>query len=156
MSIAIRRARAADAPLLARLHRACFEDSWDEAAFRSFLESGTALTLIAGPNVNANDSQAFIVLQIAGDESEILTLGTLPAARRSGLARVVLKTAAGEAFRRSARALFLEVAEDNAAATALYRAAGFSATGRRKGYYARPGGKSADALTLRAPLPLGI
>ena len=46
---------------------------------------------------------------------------------------------------------FLEVAEDNAAARALYRAAGWNETGRRRGYYPRPGG-ALDAITLAKPL----
>jgi ribosomal-protein-alanine N-acetyltransferase len=50
--------------------------------------------------------------------------------------------------------MFLEVAEDNAAALALYTAAGFATTGRRRAYYRRPGGLLVDALMLRSPLPL--
>ena len=46
-----------------------------------------------------------------------------------------------------ARRLFLEVAQDNAAALALYTAAGFIQVGRRPGYYSRPDG-SAAALVL--------
>ncbi|HEY0838393.1 MAG TPA: alanine acetyltransferase, partial [Azospirillum sp.] len=39
-------------------------------------------------------------------------------------------------------------AEDNAAARALYAAAGFATVGRRPGYYKRPDGRVA-ALVLR-------
>jgi ribosomal-protein-alanine N-acetyltransferase len=44
--------------------------------------------------------------------------------------------------------MFLEVAERNGAARALYAAAGFAAAGRRRRYY--PDG--ADALVLRRSL----
>jgi ribosomal-protein-alanine N-acetyltransferase len=44
--------------------------------------------------------------------------------------------------------MFLEVAEANAAARALYAAAGFAEVGRRRRYYADGG----DALVLRRGL----
>jgi ribosomal-protein-alanine N-acetyltransferase len=47
--------------------------------------------------------------------------------------------------------MLLEVAEDNAAARALYAAAGFAPAGRRPRYY--PDGR--DALLLAAILPPG-
>ena len=49
--------------------------------------------------------------------------------------------------RGEARKVFLEVAEDNAAARALYAKLGFQEIGRRRAYYKRPGG-AVDALTL--------
>ena len=50
--------------------------------------------------------------------------------------------------------LFLEVAEDNAAARALYDRAGFRPIGRRKAYYARPDGGRTDALVLGRDLAM--
>mgnify|MGYP003333144813 CR=1 FL=1 len=155
MSAAVRIASASDAPLLARLQRDCFAESWDEIVFAKLLGSATIFALMmSAPTANENDSQAFAVIQTAANESEILTLGTLPAARRAGLAHTLLKAAAAEAARRGARVMFLEVAADNDAARALYRGAGFAEVGRRKAYYARPGGAAVDALMLRASLPL--
>jgi ribosomal-protein-alanine N-acetyltransferase len=48
--------------------------------------------------------------------------------------------------------LFLEVAEDNAAARRLYESYGFKQIGRRPGYYKRPGGPAMAALTMRCNL----
>ena len=59
---------------------------------------------------------------------------------------VVAATAQG------AQSLFLEVADDNPAAQALYAKAGFVSVGRRTGYYARPSGRAVDALVLRRSL----
>jgi ribosomal-protein-alanine N-acetyltransferase len=53
-----------------------------------------------------------------------------------------------EARRRGARALFLEVADDNTAARRLYAARGFVQVGRRANYYRRAAGL-VDALVLR-------
>jgi len=44
------------------------------------------------------------------------------------------------------------VAEDNAAAVALYEGEGFERAGVRRRYYARPGGPPQDALVLRRAL----
>ncbi len=66
-----------------------------------------------------------------------------------GLALV--RAAAGVALAAGAQTLWLEVAEDNAAARALYAAAGFEEAGRRRRYYPRANGP-VDALTLRCRL----
>jgi ribosomal-protein-alanine N-acetyltransferase len=94
------------------------------------------------------------MIQVAADESEILSIATAPAARRAGLAHALLVEAAARAALSQAKAMFLEVAEDNSAALALYRSCGFGVHGRRRGYYIRSGVQPADALLLRVKLPL--
>ena len=47
--------------------------------------------------------------------------------------------------------MFLEVADDNAAAIALYEGAGFAESGGAPGYYADAAG-DADALVMRRDL----
>ena len=60
-----------------------------------------------------------------------------------------MSAAAGEAKRRGADRLFLEVAIDNGPALALYRRAGFAKVGRRAGYYhRREGAVAAEMLAL--------
>ena len=46
--------------------------------------------------------------------------------------------------------MFLEVAQDNQPAHALYVAAGFIETGRRKDYYKNANGRRADAILMHA------
>ena len=72
----------------------------------------------------------------------------VPDARRAGLGRRLLQGAQDRAASDGARAMFLEVAEDNFPARALYVACGYRPVGRRRGYYAGGG----DALVLRLPL----
>jgi ribosomal-protein-alanine N-acetyltransferase len=149
----IRTATQEDAPLLARLHGAAFDEPWDADSFRRLMERPGAFAFL-GANEAATDLQAFILVQVAADESEILSIATLRAARRLGLARALLFEAAAEAEKSAAATMFLEVAEDNLPALALYCHCGFSPHGRRRAYYMRSNGPLADALTLRAELPL--
>lgn len=147
MSIQIRVAEIADAKLLAALHGECFSDNWNAESFRNLLNRPGCFALFAG-------SDAFILVQLAGGEAEIQSLGTRCVARRGGFARTLVEHAAAESFRRGAAAMFLEVADDNGAALALYRGMGFTEVGKRRGYY--PRGKenpAADALILRNSLP---
>lgn len=106
------------------------------------------------PGVSAWEAEdGFILLRLAGGEAEILTLAVAPEGRRRGAGRALLRGALKAAEQGGATAMFLEVADDNAAAVALYRSEGFVEAGRRRGYYARPGGAAADALVLRRALP---
>jgi ribosomal-protein-alanine N-acetyltransferase len=153
VSFVIRPATFDDLAVLARLHRAAFDAPWSEASFRGLLDRPGALALV-GKNAAATDLQSFILVQVAADESEILSIATAPAARRAGLARALIAEAAARAALLHANAIFLEVAEDNSAALALYRSCGFTAHGRRRAYYIRSGSETVDALMMRLKLPL--
>ncbi len=74
-------------------------------------------------------------VMVVADAAEILTVGVVPAARRRGIARLLLHALADEARRRGAREVFLEVRVDNVAARTLYESEGFAQVGLRPGYY---------------------
>jgi [ribosomal protein S18]-alanine N-acetyltransferase len=150
-AIATRRALVEDAALLARLHAQCFDEAWDEAAFSTFLRDPLTFALVVE---GIRETRAFILVRVVVDECEILSLGTLPHARRSGYARTLVVRGCAEAFRRGACRAHLEVAADNEAALSLYKKAGFIPTGCRPSYYPRAAGKTADAMILSAALPL--
>ncbi len=131
---------------LAAAHRAAFtqERPWSADEFAA---------LLAEPSVIlCGDSQSFVLGRVILDEAEVLTLATLPAARRKGLARRALGDFADQAKMAGASRLFLEVAEDNFAAISLYLQAGFAQVGRRAGYYKRKGGPVVAALVLARDL----
>jgi ribosomal-protein-alanine N-acetyltransferase len=152
LSASIRIANLADAETLARLHQACFDEPWDADSFRHLLQRPGTFALLTGED--ENHSQALILIQVAAGESEILSLGTHPASRRKGFAERLVREAAANAHRIGAGEMFLEVADDNAAALALYQRLGFARRGLRAGYYVRVRGRHADAVILRAALPL--
>jgi ribosomal-protein-alanine N-acetyltransferase len=152
MSIAVRAARHDDIALLASLHGTCFAEKWNAQAFEALLNAPGTFALLAG--TVANNWQSFALARVAANEAEILTLGTAPNARRKGLARGLARATAAEAAKRGASEIFLEVSAANAPARALYLGLGFAEVGLRRGYYRNLDGSNADALTLRAALPL--
>jgi len=99
----------------------------------------------------------FILMRAVADEAEILTLAVRPCARRAGVGAGLVREGLVGAVKLGATRVFLEVAEDNAPARALYARAGFVEAGRRPGYYAGADGGRRDALllalNLAAPLP---
>ncbi|MES1262055.1 MAG: GNAT family N-acetyltransferase [Acidobacteriota bacterium] len=122
--LTIRAASEPDYPAIARLQSLCPEAAqWPVGDYSNF-QTLLALTE-AGP-------AGFCAWrQTAPDEAELLNLGVAPAARRQGVAAALL-----EALREAARGeIFLEVAEPNHAAVALYRKLGWVAIAIRKGYY---------------------
>ena len=118
--------------------------SWSAQEFADLLDqSGTFLE---------GDTNSFALIRTVTDEAEVLTLATLPQMRRQGLARKVLYAAELRAKALGAATIFLEVAEDNAAAITLYRAMGYTQVGRRPGYYMPKNGAPIAALVLRKAL----
>lgn len=129
---------------LADLHARAFERSWSAVEFADLMD---ALGVTA---LEAEDG--FILIRAAGPDAEVLTLAVAPEARRRGVGRGLVERALAAAAEMGADTMFLEVAADNAAALALYKATGFERAGVRRGYYTRPEGPKVDALTLRCAL----
>jgi ribosomal-protein-alanine N-acetyltransferase len=132
------------APVLAAIHHQAFAHAWSEENIRALLSSPGAFALVAEEE---GAPLAFVIARTAADEGEILTLATLPRARRQGLARALMTGAADVVRERGVQRLLLEVSEHNLAARALYDALGYETVGRRRGYYAGPGGGE-DARVL--------
>ncbi len=139
------------ADAVAGLHAMLFDPAWDEESIRKLLDHPAATSFVAFDG-GSQQVVGFIMGQLAADEAEILSIGVAPDWQRAGLGRRLVEGLATAAKRAEARRLFLEVADDNEGALALYRAAGFAETGRRKDYYTRNGGAAADAVTLALDL----
>lgn len=155
MTDGVRAVGPAHAPVLAAIHAEAFDAPWSERDFAVLLADPGALCLVI-VDADAEDEPAgFVLCRATLDEAEVLTIAVRPAWRRRGLA-ARLVSAAGQALASQGVAtLFLEVAEDNGAARALYDALGFAQVGLRKRYYARANGPAVDALVLSVPVPLG-
>lgn len=129
------------------LHALCFAEPWGRDAITAILAGVGGFGLLAlEPETGAPGG--FALCRVVRDEAEILSLGIVPANRRRGWARHLLDAAIAGAAARGADSLVLEVAQDNGAAIALYRGAGFRVVGRRPAYYQR-GGATIDADIMR-------
>ena len=120
------------AEVAAEIHRACFIDAWTSDAICGLVGVPGTEGFLA---VAGDDPSGMILFRVAADEGEILTLAVLASARRSKIGSLLLQSALRVARGRGARSVYLEVAEDNKAAIALYDEAGFRTVGRRPDYY---------------------
>ncbi len=133
-----------DAAAMARLHASSFDPAWPESDMHGHINSD----LVVG---YGDPLAAFVILRLSADQGEILTLVTDPDHRGQGLAGQVLSEAEKHAAQQGVDILFLEVAEDNDPARALYKKLGYERIGRRPAYYRRKNGRVA-ALTFRKKL----
>lgn len=140
-------ARPEHASEIARLHGRLFSEAWDAGAIETMLAHPGSIALVATGKGGPTDMCGFALAQVAADEAEILTIGVRPESQRRGVAAKLVAGLLRAGKNAGGQKMHLEVAESNAAALALYRKCGFSEVGRRKGYYARPGGAE-DALRL--------
>ena len=131
------------AGILAAIHSAAMpEAAWSPEAWRSLVAAPGGRTRIA---MDGAEPVGFLHLRRAGGEAEVVMIATRPSAQRRGIATALLEDALAAL---DGAALFLEVAERNHAARALYARFGFEPVGRRPGYYRTPSGRQ-DALVLR-------
>jgi len=131
------------AEAMAAVHATAVPDgeAWDAAAIAGQLALPGTFGLV-------DPEGGMVLARVAADEAEILALAVIPRARRQGRAAALLAAAEEQAAAGGARTMYLEVADHNGAARALYARAGYVPAGRRRGYY-RDG---SDALVLRKPL----
>lgn len=141
----IRIAGKADYPRMALIETRCFRHPWSEKAIAEYAESG-GMILVACEN---GAVQGHILTTFVLDEGDIGRVATDPDFRRQGVASELFTALEEEAAKRGVKKLFLEVRVSNAGAVALYEKEGFTAVGRRKGFYRDP---LEDALLYRKDL----
>lgn len=112
---------------LEHLHALCFPHKpWSAADFADLKKSGC--DIMASQN-------GFIVYRAVLDEAELITIGVHPDARRGGIAATMIELMVRDLAARGVKRVFLEVAENNYPARALYEKHGFAVVGRRPKYY---------------------
>lgn len=133
---------------LAALHAACFTSPrpWSAQEFTDLL-SNRLVFLLTEPG-------GFLMGRVIADEAEVLTIAVDPTLRQQGIGARLMARFLTESAARGAVSAFLEVAEGNTPARALYTRAGFAESGRRRGYYQRTDGTPDDALVMTRALAL--
>jgi len=144
----------AAADLLALLHAAAFcrpgDETWSAKSFSDVLGMAGAFCLIAQRQDDEGpEPVGFAACRVAGDESELLSIGVVPAYRKAGTARSLITRGIERCRAAGARHLTLEVAQDNPLAQELYQSLGFLEVGRRPAYYRRLHGLRVDAITMK-------
>lgn len=138
--IGIRRAEPADIPALLAIEEQSFAtDRMTRRNFRYAILKAKGVVLVAdcGPPDVARQAVAYGVVAVhAGTGFARLTsFAVAPSHRGRGIARRLLPALEGAATARGATALRLEVRADNAAAIALYTAAGYRRFAVYPAYY---------------------
>jgi len=162
-ALVIRPARDQEGALLARLHKECFAKAWSKNQIIPMLAMPGAFVLVAE---RGEEAQGFIMVRAGGGEAEILTICVVPAARGQRLGERLITTSVAHLFAFGEPIspdpenaapentikgvpLFLEVAESNQAARALYDRMGFEIVGKRPNYYRHEDGRQETALMMK-------
>ncbi len=138
----LRPAHEADAPDLQRIDAACFDVPWSLDLMRQALSAPKYLVLCleslapsSTDSLPAERLLGYVAAWSVFDEGQIDRLAVLPALRRRGLGRVLLRGVLESLAQAGAARVFLEVRPSNLSAVELYQGAGFVRAGQRKGYY---------------------
>jgi ribosomal-protein-alanine acetyltransferase len=132
-----------------RLETSTFaNDAWSRATMRDELANADAWYLVAFPPDEPDRIEAYagVLAPRGATEADIQTIAVAEGARRHGLGRTIMLTLIGEAVKRGAEEVFLEVRADNPGARELYRSLGFEELAVRAKYY-QPDG--VDAIVMR-------
>lgn len=130
LTISIEIAGPCAMPLLAALHGATFTRGWSGSELAKLCSAPGVVARIACVD---DEPAGFLITRQAGDEAEILAIGVLERWRRRGIAGRLLSDVFAALRQSGIGVIYLEVGDDNAAALACYRAAGFEPAGRRPG-----------------------
>lgn len=120
---------------------------WTRGNFTDALSHG----YLCGVDEADGEIRGYAVLMPVLGEAELLNIGVAAKHQRKGLGRAILLEMLDIAREMGMRLVYLEVRAANAAALALYRSAGFTGIGVRRGYYRNANG-SEDAVTMACEL----
>jgi ribosomal-protein-alanine N-acetyltransferase len=142
-----RRMVADDLDAVVTIEGAIYPHPWTRGNFADSLAAGYHCWVVEC----AGEIAGYTVAMIAAGEAHLLNLSVAVPWQRRGIGREALGFVAGLARDCGATKILLEVRPSNAAAIALYNAAGFSELAVRRGYY--PAGDAReDAVVMQLAL----
>ena len=138
-----------DAGNIAALHAASFHRGWSEDEIERLLVDRNVVGDIARVGTRF---AGFILSRLAADEAEVLSIAVSKDLRGRNIGSKLLHRHLGRLAAYGAKAVFLEVEENNVAALKLYRHTNFTEVGRRASYYRKGNDAAVNALVLRRNL----
>lgn len=133
-----------DIPELLLADQEAYPDPWTTGMFLQEINNGASQFFVARLS---GQIAAYGGFWLVLDEAHITKITVLPQHRGQGVGRELLDWLLRRAESMGANIARLEVRESNAAARALYEAAGFREIGIRKGYYTQ-NNESAVVMSL--------
>jgi len=137
----------ADLDAVAAIEQTAYPHPWTRGNFSDSLEAGYHCWVVECGGATAG----YTVVMIAAGEAHLLNLAVGLPWQRRGVGRELLNFVLKLARDYGAQRMFLEVRPSNAAACALYAAAGFSEITVRRNYYPAGAGRE-DAVVLHLEL----
>ncbi|MFI9559956.1 ribosomal protein S18-alanine N-acetyltransferase [Nonomuraea endophytica] len=139
----------ADLPAVMAIERATFPlDAWSEGMMRGELADQPRTRHYVVAMRDDDEIVGYAGLAAAGDQADVQTIAVLQDHQSRGIGGAMLTELLGEARRRGAREIFLEVRADNPRAKAVYERFGFEEIGLRRRYY----DDGTDAVMMRRKL----
>ena len=142
LAVQIRSMRHEDIPVVVSIERLCFGDRWSAAAFATELENPSSTYLVA---VHGDQIMGYAGFWLILEEAHITTIAVHPTEQGQKIGEQLLLGLIDESARHGAKWMTLEVRISNVVAQKLYEKYGFSALGKRRGYYQDDG---EDALVM--------
>jgi ribosomal-protein-alanine acetyltransferase len=155
MAWQLRVARPEDLDAIMAIENSTFgTDAWTaETMLADILTPNTCYLVAFEPETPGRiDGYGGILAPHGSGSADIQTIAVLESSRHRGLGRQLMRSLIGEARRRAAREVFLEVRADNPNAQALYESLGFEQIAVRPQYY-QPDGVDAHVMKLDVPEP---
>ena len=143
----LREMNLADVDGVMRIEQQVHVHPWTHGNFNGALNSDSVCKVYE----NGEEMLGYVVLLPAVDEMQLLNISIAAGHQRKGLGRKLLGEIMEIARGMKMRRMLLEVRPSNVAALGLYRDAGFSEIGLRRGYYLTDNGRE-DAIVMECLL----
>lgn len=136
MELILRRPTTDDADAIVKIEESCFGvNAWSRSSIVDFIENGFSHVVAAELD---GEIVGYAGVFVICGEAEVTNVAVSPEKRRKGIARRMMEKMIETARDLDCELMMLEVREGNIPAKALYEDLGFTAVGKRRGYYAHP------------------
>jgi len=131
MNYIIVQATEKDVAAIEIIEQACFSTPWSAQSIRESLANPASRFYLA---LADGEAAGYIGLQIFSGEGYVTNVAVLPAFRRRGLGKALIR----RAMENEMEFITLEVRESNVPAISLYASLGFETVGKRPRFYREP------------------